>query len=171
MKIFKFSIPNFLHRFQGIPKDQIIIRDGLYSIDWSKPDEWDMEEVNKKLQDFCELMANDILKQRNRIGGDWSVAFACFSRHQREIIRKILGPDVIFIVMSLTRETTMKRLQGRFGDNENGEQFTNQCLAIYQKYEEAGDDEMNSYNLMIDENMSIDDVDDKVMDIIRGSNH
>ena len=141
------------------------------NIKWDKPAEWDKIEVNHVMEIVSEDMANDILKQRQRIGGDWSVAFACFSRHQREIIRKILGPDVIFIVMSLTRETTMKRLQGRFGEDENGEQFTNQCLAIYKKYEEAGDDEMNSYNLMIDENMSIDDVDVKVMDIIRGSNH
>ena len=128
-----------------------------------------MEEVNKKLEDFCVLMANDVLKQRSRIGGDWSIAFACFSRHQRELIRKILGPDVIFIVMSLTKETTMKRLQGRFGEDENGDQFTNQCLAIYEKYEEAGEDEMNSYNLMIDENMSIDDVNDKVISIIESN--
>ena len=129
-----------------------------------------MEEVNKKLDAFCVLMANDILKQRSRIGGDWSIAFAMFSRHQREIIRKILGPDVIFIVMGLTEKTTKKRLQGRFGDGEIGDQFTNQCLGIYKKYEEAGDDEMNSYNIMIDENMSIDDVDDKVISIIE-SNH
>ena len=128
-----------------------------------------MEEVNKKLEDFCVLMANDVLKQRSRIGGDWSIAFACFSRQQRELIRKILGPDVIFIVMSLTKETTMKRLQGRFGEDENGDQFTNQCLAIYEKYEEAGDDEMNSYNLTIDENMSIDDVNDKVISIIESN--
>ena len=114
-------------------------------------------------------MANDILKQRSRIGGDWSIAFACFSRQQRELIRKILGPDVIFIVMSLTKETTMKRLQGRFGEDENGELFTNQFLAIYEKYEEAGDDEMNSYNLTIDENMSIDDVNDKVISIIESN--
>ena len=125
-----------------------------------------MEEVNKKLDAFCVLMANDILKQRSRIGGDWSIAFAMFSRHQREIIRKILGPDVIFIVMNLTKESIKKRLQDRFGDGEIGGKLASQMLAIYKKYEEAGDDEMNSYNLMIDENMSIDDVNDKVIDII-----
>ena len=72
--------------------------------------------------------------------------------------------------MGLTEKTTKKRLQGRFGDGEIGDQFTNQCLGIYKKYEEAGDDEMNSYNIMIDENMSIDDVDDTVISIIE-SNH
>ena len=43
---------------------------------------------------MSEDIANDVLKQRQRIGGDWSIAFAIFSRKQRDIIRKILGPDL-----------------------------------------------------------------------------
>ena len=36
--------------------------------------------VNEVMETVSEDIANDILKQRQRIGGDWPIAFAVFSR-------------------------------------------------------------------------------------------
>ena len=137
------------------------------NIKWDKPDEWDKEEVNKVMEIVSEDMANDILKQRQRIGGDWSIAFAVFSRKQRDIIRKILGPDVIFVVLNLTKDCTKKRLAGRHGDGDAGDKITNILLEMHKFYEKAGEDEENAFNIMIEEDMNSDDVNDKVMDIIK----
>ena len=119
------------------------------------------------MEAMCEDIASDVLKQRQRIGGDWSIAFAVFSRKQRDIIRKILGPDVIFIVLNLTKDCTKKRLAGRHGDGDLADKITNTLLEMHKFYEKAGEHEFKSFNIMIEEDMNADNVIDKVMDIIK----
>ena len=116
---------------------------------------------------MCEGIASDVLKQRKRIGGDWSIAFAVFSRKQRDIIRKILGPDVIFVVLNLTKDCTKKRLAGRHGDGDLADKMTNTLLEMHKFYEKAGEHEWKAFNIMIEEDMNSDNVIDKVMDIIK----
>ena len=77
-----------------------------------------MDEVSEVLESASIGLANDVLMQRKRIGGDWSVAFTVFSRKHRDAIRKILGSDVIFIVMNLTEDYTKKRILSRHGAAE-----------------------------------------------------
>ena len=42
--------------------------------------------LEEKLQPFYEAMVRDLVKQRKRIGGDWGIAQAVFSRTQRAMI-------------------------------------------------------------------------------------
>ena len=126
-----------------------------------------MDVVNEFMETASEDMANDVLKQRKRIGGDWSIAFAVFSRKQRDIIRKILGPDVIFMVLNLTKDCTKKRLASRHGDSDVADKFTTRLLEFTKFYEKAGEDEENAFNIMIEEDMNVDNVIDKVMEIIK----
>ena len=137
------------------------------NIKWDKPAEWDKNEVNHVMEIVSEDMANDILKQRQRIGGDWSIAFAVFSRKQRDIIRKVLGPDVIFMVLNLTKDCTKKRLTARHGEGDVADMINNTLLEFYKFYEKAGEDEENAFNIMIEEDMNSDNVIEKVMDIIK----
>ena len=125
-----------------------------------------MDVVNEFMETASEDMANDVLKQRKRIGGDWSIAFAVFSRKQRDIIRNILGPDVIFMVLNLTKDCTKKRLASRHGDSDVADKFTTRLLEFTKFYEKAGEDEENTFNILIEEDMNADNVIDKVMDII-----
>ena len=67
------------------------------------------KEDVKKYNTFLDATATDIAKQRTRLGGDWAIAFACFSRTQREMIRKIIGPDLVFIVLNISNECQKKR--------------------------------------------------------------
>ena len=46
-------------------------------------------------------MAECLKYERQRIGGDWVVAQAVPSRNMREVIRKVLGNDLIFIILRL----------------------------------------------------------------------
>ena len=126
-----------------------------------------MDVVNEIANEMANDIANDILKQRQRIGGDWSIAFAVFSRKQRDIIRKIIGPDVIFMVLNLTKDCIKKRLAARHGDGDVADKITNTLLELHKFYEKAGEDEENAFNIMIDDDMNADNVIDKVMDIIQ----
>ena len=136
-------------------------------IRWDNPAEWDKNVVNEVMETVSEDVANDILKQRQRIRGDWSIAFPAFTRKQRDIIRKVLGPNVIFMVLNLTKDCTKKRLASRHGDSDVADKFTTRLLEFTKFYEKAGEDEENTFNIIIEEDMNADNVIDKVMDIIR----
>ena len=137
-------------------------------IRWDNPAEWDKNVVNEVMETVSEDVANDILKQRQRIRGDWSIAFPAFTRKQRDIIRKVLGPDVIFMVLNLTNDCIKKRLAARHGsDGEVAERLNKNLLEFYKFFETAGEDEDNAFNIMIEEDMTVDNVTDKIMDIIK----
>ena len=93
----------------------------------------------------------------------FQVALAIFSRAQRDIVRKLLGDDVIFIILQLTPETHHKRLVGR------GEEMDGDMAGIFDSmtkmYEPAGKDEKNAFDVHITEEMTPDDVAQKVLDI------
>ena len=97
------------------------------------------------------------------------MAFAVFSRKHRDAIRKILGSDVIFIVLNLSEDCTKKRLSSRHGESDAADKFTKMCLALHKVYEKAGEDEENAYNIMIEEDMNPNDVVEKVIDMISTS--
>jgi len=64
---------------------------------------------------FLQLMAEDIARERMRVGGDWVVAFAVYDREDRDIFRKVLGNEVIFVLLDLDKDLMKKRLSRRKG--------------------------------------------------------
>ena len=120
--------------------------------------------IEDKFEPMMRIIAEDIFKQRKRIGGDWSVDFAVFSRKQRDMLRKILGPDLIFIVLNMTVECQKERLVGRHGKGEESKAAIDFMTKIHALYEPAGDDEENSFNINITNNMSREDVVQKVLE-------
>ena len=95
----------------------------------------------------------------------FQTAFAVFSRTQRDIIRNTLGNDVIFFILHLTEETNHKRLVGRHGD-DMAEEFNKVFESFAKMYESAGEDEKNAFDVHITEDMTPDDVAQKVLDIL-----
>ena len=124
-----------------------------------------MKNLDEKFGPILHSTAKDVTRQRERIGGDWSVAFAVFSRSQRESLRKAL-PGVIFIVLSLTKESQFKRLKGRHGDVLD-DNLNDTFTKMQEIYEPAGDDEENAYNLIVTDDMSPTDVVQKVIEIVQ----
>merc|ERR1719510_1451005 len=122
------------------------------------------DEIAEKFDIIVEATCEDIIRQRQRLGGDWATAFAVFSRAQRDIIRSTLGNDVIFFILHLTPETNHKRLVGRHGDG--AEEFNKVFDSMTKMYESAGQDEENAFDLYITEDMTPDDVAQKVLDIL-----
>ena len=96
----------------------------------------------------------------------FQVAFAIFSRAQRDIVRNLLGDDVIFIILQLTPETNRKRLAGRHGEEEMSGEFSKIFDSMTKMYEPAGKDEKNAFDVHITEEMTPDDVAQKVLDIL-----
>ena len=122
-----------------------------------------MEETLNPLYD---QMSNHVMIQRKRLGGDMAIAQAVFSRRQRDKLRKIIGPDLVFIVLNMTKECQVKRIKGRHGDSPMLEEFMRVLVKYAEMCEPAGDDEENAFNVTISEDMSKDDVVKKVLEVV-----
>jgi len=112
-------------------------------------------------------MSKEIDRQRKRIGGNFVVAFATQTQVQRDLIRQIL-PDCTFITLTLTREAQKKRLLARH--DEKAEADVIKFLTnIYDFYELPGENECNTYNLDITDEMTRDEIVKSVEEILKNA--
>ena len=123
------------------------------------------EISDEELRPYFETMAKEIDRQRKRVGGDFVVAFATQKEQHRNLIRKIL-PDCIFITLSLTKEAQRRRLLTRH-DEKAEAQVIEFLSKIYDIYELPGENEPNTYNVDITDEMTRDDVIDRVQQILK----
>ena len=150
---------------QGVAKETMEVVDST-SVIWEEMMQGicDKERIENVCKPFYEAMANDIIKQKKRIGGNWAIAQAVFSRNQREFIREKIGSNLVFIVLNMTKECQLYRIKSRHGDSL-GEAFFNTMAKYAELCEPAGEDEENAYNVTITENMTRDDVIKKILEI------
>jgi len=108
---------------------------------------------------YYNLMAEDIKTERNRVGGDWIVAFAIDKRLDRDIFRKVLGEDLIFVVLDISLDLVKERLKGR-GKGED------ELANDHWKYEPASEDEPNTIGFEIIKSRSKEENAQAVLDLI-----
>ena len=108
---------------------------------------------------FMRLMAEDIKKEKARVGGDWVVAFAMAKRSDRDIFREVLGEDVIFVVLDISFDLVKERLSGR-GEGEE------ELAAVHYKYEPAQSDEPRTVAFEIVREASREENAQGVLDLI-----
>lgn len=122
----------------------------------------DFDEVVRPLY---QAMTDDIRKQKKRLGGDFAIAHAVASRVSRDFIREELGNDVVFVVLNLTNECQVNRIKGRHGEEMEG--AAEMMGDMYKLYEEAGTDEPNAVNVVIEEGETPAMVLEKVLNAIK----
>ena len=127
---------------------------------------FDKDAIEKECLPFYEVMGKDITKQFKRLGGNWAIAQVIFSRNQRDFLRKVIGPRLGFIVLNMTKECQLKRVKARHGD-AMAEAFMGIITGFSDLCEPAGEDEENAYNVYITEDMSPQDVNDSILDIVK----
>ena len=65
----------------------------------------DFSQVNvEDIQNFFFSLCDDIVTERRRLGGDFVVAFAIPDIASRDILRALLGPELVFVVLELSPE-------------------------------------------------------------------
>ena len=124
------------------------------------------QEHMEKLQPFLDLLAKDIIHQRKRLGGNMVIAQAINSQKQRERMRNLIGPDLVFIVLGMSKECQKKRVIARHGE-DFPETFMELLIKAADLYEPAGAEEENAFNVVITEDDSRDDVLQKIVDILK----
>ena len=122
------------------------------------------DDLEEMIKPFLQMMGKNIVTERPRLGGNFAIAQAIFSRSQRDMLREIIGPDLHFMVLSMTKESQDKRLKARHGDSVP-ESLLDFFLRFSEKCELAGEDEPNAHNIVITEDMTKEDVVNKVLEI------
>lgn len=117
-----------------------------------------------KCRKLYTLMAEDVLRERKRIGGDWAVAQAVPTRELRDYIRGVIGSELIFVVLHMKKEDQKARLKNRHGD-EGG--ATDYLMNAYKVFEPAGHDEPNTLDVRISPEMTPEDVVDTIVDMLK----
>ena len=116
---------------------------------------------------FYSSMCKDIVAQRKRIGGDWVVAQAVPSRVLRDHIKGELGPDLIFIVLQMTKEDQVKRIEARHGEGHTGSSAVEMLTKVHDLYEAVADDEENAISIAVTEGMNREDVAEKILKAVQ----
>ena len=69
--------------------------------------------------------------------------------------------------MSLTKEGQRKRVTARHGEGEEAEKMLEFLTGIFDLYEKPYPDEENTFNVDITEDLSMDDVLKKVLEVLK----
>ena len=127
------------------------------------------QELDEDLgEKFYKYMAESIGYERKRIGGDWMIAQAVPTRNMRDVIRQRLGKDLVFILLSLKKETILERLTKRHGEGKAAQGITDFLIKMQSSYELKAQDEENTFDIMITREMNEEDVVKKILEIIGG---
>jgi len=125
----------------------------------------EFKEYDKKMVGgYYTAMCKDIAAQRKRLGGNWIVAHAVPSRYYRDWIRAELGPDLVFVVLNMTREDQKARLAARHGEDAKG--FNDLLGSMFDLYEPATEEEENAIDLVVTDQMTREDVAEKLLKIL-----
>jgi len=111
------------------------------------------------IDNYYTLMAENIKSERKRVGGDWIISFAIEKRMDRDIFRKVIGDDLIFVVLDISKELQIERLQGR-GEGEED------LAKSYEKYERAEPEEPKTIGFLIEKGKSKEENANAVKELI-----
>eukprot|EP00091_Calanus_sinicus_P007334 TRINITY_DN18342_c0_g1_i1.p1 TRINITY_DN18342_c0_g1~~TRINITY_DN18342_c0_g1_i1.p1 ORF type:complete len:110 (-),score=37.88 TRINITY_DN18342_c0_g1_i1:3-332(-) len=107
-------------------------------------------------------MCEDIRKERKRIGGDWAIASVAMNKEVRDVIRSVLGPDLVIVVLNMEEGDVQERLETR---HEGQDVMVKMLMSFYKLCEAATEDEEQAVNVVVAKEMSREDVVDKILEI------
>ena len=117
---------------------------------------------------FYEFMSTMVKNEKKRLGGNFAVAQAVPSRIMRDAIRKVLGKELVFVLLKLTPEFQKERITNRHqdGDESVNQAIIEMCTKINKFYESAEVDEENTFDIVINGDLTPDDVVEKILKIV-----
>merc|ERR1712026_211113 len=103
------------------------------------------------IKELMREMSANIKMQKDRLGGHFAAAFACPTRELREACKEILGDQLIFVCLRLSKETNKKRVALRHAgsDEETLKGLEEYLNGIYDLYEDTQPGEENCVTVHI----------------------
>ena len=115
------------------------------------------------VDNYFRLMAEDIKREKARVGGDWVVAYAMPERRDRDVFREVLGDNAIFVVLDISFDLVKERLSGR----ENDEVAIEMLASMHDKYEPAQSDEPKTLAFEIVKGVTIEENAQKIVALLK----
>ena len=122
--------------------------------------EVDETEYFEMIKPYYQIIAGNIVKQHRRVGGTFAVAYTVPLQVTRKYLRKLIGPDLTFVILNLSRDCQMDRLKKRHGDGM-AEEWAERP-SIFQPADGEG-----SHNVTVDSGMNREDVVRKVSELVK----
>ena len=118
---------------------------------------------------FLTLLADDVRREWDRIGGDFVVAFAIYDRPARDLVRKLLADlNPTVVVLHGSEQLNAKRLLQRH--ERLGEAIPEQLQTVQHRcrgFEAAGEDEPNTVGIELAEELDADAVADLILERLK----
>ena len=111
---------------------------------------------------YLRMMAEDVKRERERVGGNWVFVFAIGRKLDRDIFREVIGDDLINVVLDISFDLVKKRLSGR-GQGEE------ELAAIHWAYEPKQSGEPNTISFEIKDGVSREENADQIFNLINRS--
>ena len=114
-------------------------------------------ELVKKLY---KNMTEEILSEREKIGGNWIINQRVVNKEFRDYIKSLMGPELTFVTLSLDKEEQVRRIRKKFGDiPQNLIDFLTKVQSLFVS---AGADENQAFDVLISTEMTPEDVAEKI---------
>jgi len=124
-------------------------------------------------EDFYNLLCDDILRERTKLGGQWVVCQAVYTKAGRDVIRNMLGDDLAFVVLEsgeddIQVERMVKRSLGDGEITKEVKEETRKKYAVYAGgHEPVEDDELNTFSIYVTKDMTPDDVAKAALEFVK----
>ena len=140
--------------FQGISVDdaKVNFRKGL--------------EDQKNWDECFQSAAADVLKQRERLGGNFAVSGSAITRSHRESIRKVIAKELIIIVLKPESKGLYKELLLKKHGEGTSKEILDYLAKVADESEDVAEDEENTFEINISKDMSDEDVVAKVLELV-----
>jgi len=125
--------------------------------------EYDMEPILVFYSNMCQ----DILNERKRLGGDFAITQAVATKEMRDHIRAVLGPELVFVILNLSKEEQEDRAKGRHSQQAEFAEFLSDA---HEFFEPAAKDEPNTIEVEITRDLTREDVCKLILDKVDSLN-
>jgi len=109
---------------------------------------------------YYSLMAEDIGKEKKRIGGDFAIAHVLLTADIRAVVRDLLGPDLIIVVLTMSSADRRERILERHHGDEHSANVLDQFDKVMEGVRE---NEPNTIELRVGSTMTKDEVVAEIM--------
>ena len=149
-------------RLKGIPQDveDAITKGNVAFTAMRRGQSFNMEDLERRYDAQCE----NIINERNRIGGDWVIASGIYTKALRDRIVTKLGPDAVIVSLEMDREEQRRRLENRYGDNGGYHWWRNFDHWVYNLFEPLQESEKNAIKIDVSGSLSREEIVHKIVD-------
>jgi gluconate kinase len=115
---------------------------------------------------YFTMLAEDIARERQRVGGDWIVACVLPGRQDRDTLRRVLGEDLVIVVLDISLALVRERLAERELQGQMPPEIEETLSKNHGMFETAQDDEPNTVGFEIRRDANKEDNAKAVIELI-----